>query len=105
MEWDDVHKTYIDPCVGEKHAKTFDLKHSEPLTSIEVHIANQCGRIGKLVFNGKTKVLFDTCSKFPEPCTKHTFVIGPNEKLIGCKVEYGTNAIVYGITFFKSPVA
>ena len=82
---------------------SFDFPADQKIVKVEVALCNtSC--IGQIIFYGKDGILQKLGDDYHATGAKETFLIGENERLIGCELEHGASFLV-GVTFLKWTLA
>ena len=80
----------------------FDFPADKKIVKVEV--IKHSNYIGQIIFYSKEGVLSKLGSDSYATGARDTFLIGDNERLIGCELEHGTNYLM-GVTFMKWTIA
>ena len=81
----------------------FDFPTEEKIVKVEV-ILNNGNWIGQINFYGKDGILKKLGRDIEATGAKESFLIGDNERLIGCELEHGKDTLL-GVTFLKWTIA
>ena len=82
---------------------SFDFPLDQKIVKVEV-ILNGTWRIGQIIFYGKNGMLVKLGEDQFATGAKETFLIGDNERLIGCELDHGARFLM-GVTWLKWTIA
>ena len=82
----------------------FDFPADKKIVKVEVIKTYGAKNIGQIIFYSKEGVLSKLGSDEYATGTRDTFLIGDDERLIGCELEHGANYLM-GVTFMKWTIA
>ena len=88
---------------SNNYNNSFDFPADQKIVKVEV-ILHATTWIGQIIFYGKDSILKKLGSDKFATGPKKTFMIGENERLIGCELEHGVNCLM-GVTFLKWTIA
>ena len=88
---------------------SYDFPADKQIVKVEVILTNNSCYIGKIIFYSKDGVLRQLGDHPNATGPKETFLIGDNERLIGCELETGKASNgkdwLIGVTFLKWTIA
>ena len=87
---------------------SYDFPADKQIVKVEVILTNYSSYIGKIIFYSKDGVLRQLGDVPSATGPKETFLIGDNERLIGCELEtgkYNGKDYLIGVTFLKWTIA
>ena len=82
---------------------SFDFPLDQKIVKVEVILCNTL-YIGQIIFYGKNGMLVKLGSDDFATGAKETFLIGDNERLIGCELDHGARYLM-GVTWLKWTIA
>ena len=90
--------------VKQKMNASYKFEDHDIITKVEVFYDDnpETLYIEGIRFYHDNKMLVSTCKNHSQrPCHTKTFLIGANERLIGCELDIGSDDFLYGITFIN----
>ena len=86
-----------------EYNNSFDFPLDQKIVKVEV-ILWDTYRIGQIIFYGKNGMLVKLGLDQDATGAKETFLIGDNERLIGCELDHGKGMLM-GVTWLKWTIA
>ena len=86
-----------------EYNNSFDFPLDQKIVKVEVILYNTWG-IGQIRFYGKNGMLVKLGDDSFATGAKETFLIGDNERLIGCELDHSKD-FVMGVTWLKWTIA
>ena len=85
------------------YENSFDFPLDQKIVKVEVILyGTSC--IGQIIFYGKNGIIKKLGSDSFATGAKETFLIGDNERLIGCELDHGARYLI-GVTWLKWTIA
>ena len=87
----------------DDYNNSFDFPLDQKIVKVEVILDGTWG-IGQIIFYGKNGIIKKLGSDSCATGAKETFLIGDNERLIGCELDHGEDCLM-GVTWLKWTIA
>ena len=83
---------------------SFDFPLDQKIVKVEVILTSNTRFIGQIIFYGKNGMLVKLGQDKYATGAKETFLIGDNERLIGCELDHSAGYLL-GVTWLKWTIA